>query len=595
MWNKLQKQIQRWRGVLIIAPSIAGLVIAGTQAGLFNILEWSIRDQFFRLRPAEAIDKRIVIVTIDEPDIKYAKQWPMSDRVMAQIIRNVKAQQPRAFGIDVYRDLPVEPGHQELTELFKSTPNVIGVEKASGNLIAPPPTLEKSGQVGANDLVLDADGKIRRGVIIIGKKDGTVTQGFGVQLALMYLEKEKLQLKVIDDKKKIYGLGKAVFVPLSGNEGEYSKADTGGYQVLLNYRGGLKSFPSISMRDVLENRIPDGLMRDRIVLLGAKAPSLNDNYQTPYSSTLISAGELTPGVVIHANIASQILSAALQGRPMLQAPLKPLNWLMIILWSACSATLGSLFVRRRWVWVGILLIGGIIITIGYIAFLSGWVIPVFTPLLAVVASGVVSMGATLWNNLRLSYEQLEKYAQTLEEKNEALRIAEENYRGIFENALEGIFQATPDGRYISVNPTMARIYGYSSPEEMIASVAEIGSQIYVNPNSPDEYHRLLEEQGSVKDIEYEVYRKDKSIIWVKESTLAVRDNGGKLLYYEGIVEDITQRKRQEEELKRQLQELRIEIDQQKRKKDVAEITQSDYFREIQAAAERLKFFDEDDF
>src|SRR5919199_1091465 len=513
MWKKLKEPIQKWGGVLIIAPSIAGLVIAGSMAGLFNLLEWSMRDQFFRLRPVEPIDKRIVIVTIDESDIHYVKQWPMSDRVMAQLIQNIKAQQPRAFAIDVYRDLPVEPGHQELTEVFKSTPNLLGIEKISGNPIAPPPTLAKLEQVGANDLVLDADGKIRRALVSIGKKDGTMQEGFGVKMALMYLEKEKLDLKIIDKEKEIYGLGKAVFVPLSGNQGEYTNADMGGYQILLNYRGGLKSFPTISMKDVLENRIPPGLMRDRLVFVGSKAPSLNDNYQTPHTSTLLSAGELTPGVAIHANLASQVLSAALEGRPMLRASVKPLNWLVILVWSGYSATLGSFYVRRRWVSVvGILIAGGIIITSGYIAFLSGWLIPVFTPLLAVFASGVLSFGATLWNNLRLSYQQLEQYAQTLEEKNEALRIAEENYRGIFENALEGIFQASPGGYYISVNPAMAHIYGYSSPEEMIASVTDMRTQICVDSNFPDEFHRLIEEQGNLKDIEFQVYRKDGSII-----------------------------------------------------------------------------------
>ena len=596
MWKNIQKQGQKWLGVIIITPTVAGLVIAGSHAGIFNLLEWSLRDQFFRLRPAESMDKRIVVVTIDEPDIKHVKKWPMSDRVMARLIGNIKGQQPRGIAIDVYRDLPVEPGHKELVEVFNSTPNLIGIEKASGNPIAPPPALAKLGQVGANDLLLDADGNIRRGLVITGKKDGSQIEGFGVKLALMYLEKEKpkLELSVIDEKKQIFGLGKAKFVPLTGNEGEYSKEDTGGYQILLNYRGGTKSFPTISMTNVLENRIPADLMRDRLVLLGAKAPSLNDNYQTPYSSTLKLAEELTPGVVIHANIASQILSSALQGRPMLQASVKPLNWLMIFFWSGWSAVLGSLYVSRRWISVvGIVLASGVIIILGYIAFLSGWLIPVFTPLLALVSAGVVSVGATLWNNLRQSYDQLEDYAQTLEEKNEALRIAEENYRSIFENALEGIFQASPDGRYISVNPTMANIYGYSSPDEMIASVTEIGTQIWVDPNCLDNLQRRFEEHGSLKDIELQVYRKDGSIIWVEENTRAVLDSNANLLYFEGIVQDITQRKRQEEELKRQLQDLRVEIDQQKRKQDVARITQSDYFKELQEAAENLRLFDDD--
>jgi PAS domain S-box-containing protein len=179
---------------------------------------------------------------------------------------------------------------------------------------------------------------------------------------------------------------------------------------------------------------------------------------------------------------------------------------------------------------------------------------------------------------------------------EALRIAEENYRSIFENALEGIFQSTPDGHYINVNPAMARIYGYDSPEDMINSITEIGTQIYVEPQGRDEFLRLMAEHGQLKNWEYRAYRKDGSIVWVEEDTRAVRDTTGKLLYYEGIIQEITQRKQEEEALKRQVEELQIEIDQQKRSREVAQITQTDYFQELQAAVENLRLnFDEDDF
>ncbi len=165
---------------------------------------------------------------------------------------------------------------------------------------------------------------------------------------------------------------------------------------------------------------------------------------------------------------------------------------------------------------------------------------------------------------------------------EALQIAEEKYRSIFENALEGIFQSSPDGRYISVNPAMARIYGYESPEQMMAEVTEISTQIYVDPDQREEFQNLMAEYDEVKHSVSQVYRQDGSIIWVKENTRAVRDRYGNVIYYEGIIEDVTQRKQEEEALKRQLQELRIEIDQQKRAREVAEITQADYFQDLQA-------------
>lgn len=175
---------------------------------------------------------------------------------------------------------------------------------------------------------------------------------------------------------------------------------------------------------------------------------------------------------------------------------------------------------------------------------------------------------------------------------EALRIAEEKYRGIFENALEGIFQSTPEGKYISINPAMAKIYGYASPEEAIEQIDNIGSQVYVDPQRRGEFQLCLQQNGEVKNWQEQIYRQDKSITWIEEDTRAVYDSQGNLLYYEGIVRDISDRKRQEEELKQQLQNLIVEIDQNKRQTDVAQITQSDYFQELQEEAESLRMNDD---
>jgi CHASE2 domain-containing sensor protein/serine phosphatase RsbU (regulator of sigma subunit) len=415
--SKIQQIFKKYQEILLVTLCIAGLTIAGSYAGIFRILEWATLDQFFFLRPQESRDRHIVIVTVDEPDINAVKQWPMPDAVMSQLIRNIKQQKPRGILLDIYRDLPVEPGHQELVETFKNTPNLIGIEKVVGNAIAPPPTLAKRGQVAANDLFLDRDGKIRRGVVLLPKKDGTPIQSLGVQAAIMYLEKDNIELEVINPEKLVYSLGQAKFVPLSKNDGEYTKFDLGGYQILINYRGGLEQFEHLSMTDVLENRIPADLMRDRLVFIGSKAPSLNDNYPTPFNSKFLSATELMPGVVIHANLTSQILSAALENRPMLRASAKPINGLLIVFWSAWGATFGALYIKRRWLTgTGWFMASIIIIASSYLVFLQGWLIPVFAPLIAITAATVASIGSVLWKNLMLSHRQLEDYAHNLEDK-----------------------------------------------------------------------------------------------------------------------------------------------------------------------------------
>jgi PAS domain S-box-containing protein len=135
------------------------------------------------------------------------------------------------------------------------------------------------------------------------------------------------------------------------------------------------------------------------------------------------------------------------------------------------------------------------------------------------------------------------------------RDAEEKYRSIFQYAVEGIFQTTPDGRYLTANPALARIYGYESPEALMAAVRDIGSQVYVDPDRRAEFMRRLEEDGTVSGFESRVYRKDGEVIWISETARAVRDAAGTLLAYEGMVEDITARKRAEEALQEKTNQL----------------------------------------
>ncbi|WP_448604143.1 PAS domain S-box protein [Thermoleptolyngbya sp.] len=133
-----------------------------------------------------------------------------------------------------------------------------------------------------------------------------------------------------------------------------------------------------------------------------------------------------------------------------------------------------------------------------------------------------------------------------------LRAAEEKYRSIFENAVTGIFQTTADGRYLSANPALARIYGYGSVEDLMEALQDIEHQLYVDPTRRQDFIDQMAAHGAVEDFESQVYRNDGAIIWISENAIAVRDDQGNLLYYEGTVEDVTQRKRSEEALKRQL-------------------------------------------
>jgi sigma-B regulation protein RsbU (phosphoserine phosphatase) len=157
------------------------------------------------------------------------------------------------------------------------------------------------------------------------------------------------------------------------------------------------------------------------------------------------------------------------------------------------------------------------------------------------------------------------YGETIE----ALRRAEQKYRSIFENATEGIFQTTPEGKYLSANPALARMYGYDSPGELLADLVDISRQLYVEPDRRWKFTLAMRNDGEIHDFESQIYRRDGTIIWISENAHAVHDElNGELLYYEGMVQDITRRKaaeearkQAEENLVRYAEELRVKNSQ----------------------------------
>ena len=142
-----------------------------------------------------------------------------------------------------------------------------------------------------------------------------------------------------------------------------------------------------------------------------------------------------------------------------------------------------------------------------------------------------------------------RYAIERHRMDRALLEAEEKYHSVFDHLVEGIFQTTPDGRYLMANAALARIYGYDSPEELMHEMTDIGKRLYVEEGRRDEFIRLMQERDVITGFESQVFRKDGTVIWISENCRAVRDAKGRLLYYEGTVEETTQRRQAEEKLR----------------------------------------------
>lgn len=406
MWDRVRNQLWQWRGVIIAAPSAGTLVLLLRFTGILQMLELAALDQMFLLRTIEPVDSRIVIVEVNESDIQELgkrRQWPLSDAVLAEIIGDLKAAKPSAIGIDFYRDLPLEPGHKSLVKVFTSTPNLIGIQKIAENIdsqaIAPPPTLKKLDQVGANDFPLDGDGKVRRSFIYLADpKSHEQIFGFAFKLAYLYLNNKDRQVPVGLTKDNLVKIGQVVFPPFHQDDGGYVRAEEQGYQVLLNYRSSLQHFLHVSLIDVLNKRLPSDLLRGKVVLIGATAESLKDLFYTPYSSTILKAPQRMAGITIHANFVSQLLSSGLDGRPLIKTWTKWGECLWIFGWSFIGATLRwkqkytgdsqqSILVLLLPI-ISISLGGCCLIAISYWAFIFGLWIPVVPSLMALIGSAL---------------------------------------------------------------------------------------------------------------------------------------------------------------------------------------------------------------
>lgn len=390
LWQSLRQR----RSILAIAPTVTVAVIALRAIGLLQAWEWAAYDQYMRLRPTEPIDNRIVIVGIDEYDLANIGQPIVPDGVYADLIEKLKSQSPSAIGLDIYRDLPVEPGHQRLVDIFQTTPNLVGIQKVVGDTnrdtVPPPPALAKLNQVSANDIITDADNTIRRGLLSTQTADGKTVYSLSLYLSLLYLDQQDIKPEMTGEDT--WQLGKTHFTPFDRNDGGYSRADARGYQQIVNYRGDRQTFDTVSLTDVLNNNVSSDWATNKIVLIGAVGESFQDTGYTPYSSTLLSLPKTMNGVEIHANLTSQIVSAAIDGRPLIQSWPESIEWLWILWWSSTGALLiwqtsqTGYRARALAIWqvstVSILFAISALLGIAYAAFLFGWWIPIVPPALA---------------------------------------------------------------------------------------------------------------------------------------------------------------------------------------------------------------------
>ena len=397
-----------WRGSLPGLMVIVGVMMARL-TGALQFLELVAFDRFLLLRPPEPMDERIVIVGITEEDIQRAKTYPIPDREIADLLKRLQAYKPIAIGLDIVRDMPVEPGHAELTSVFRSSKNAIGVEIAlpdrNGFIVAPPPAL-RSEQVGFADAVLDADGYQRRSLLGAHNPQQKYRFSFAIRLAESYLATRKIKLGDGIRDREAMRFGSIELTRVQPNSGGYVGADANGNQILLNVRSGKMPFRVLSLSQIKAGKVDPNWIRGKIVLIGIMSFSAKD-LASSGAIAGINPGRIY-GVEMQAHATSQIISAVLDGRPLIQVSGDDWETLWIAVWGLLGMSLGR-FLRSPWkILLGLLIASISPIAICYGLILLGWWVPIVPVLLVLVLNGAGLTAALFYRHeqeLRLRLEE----------------------------------------------------------------------------------------------------------------------------------------------------------------------------------------------
>ncbi len=381
---------------LAIAASVAACVLAAREQGLLEWLDLAAYDRLLALRPPPPeAGARVVVVAYTEQDIMSQRTYPLPDDTLAEVLERILAQDPRAVGVDFYRDVLIPPGSERLEALWRRDPRIVMVhllEDEGRHGIPPPAALVGSQQIGFSDVVLDPDDTVRRAVLFQDDEHGEY-QSLALRVATVWLGSEGVALGGDPGNAGWIRIGATPLPRLASDDGPYVGADDAGYQILIDFEGS-EPFRQVPMGEVLDGRVAPDAFRDKIVLVGATADSVTDLRRVPFG--------LWPGVFVHAHVASRLVHYGLGENA-------PIGWLdgkatttWILLWTVGGAALGL----RRYpvgIFSAALAVGLFAVTgAGLAALVEGLWVPVVTPATGwLLAAGAV----TAWISRRESADR----------------------------------------------------------------------------------------------------------------------------------------------------------------------------------------------
>jgi diguanylate cyclase (GGDEF)-like protein len=382
--NRLSQSIPFSGRSMLIATLVAATLVSGAKKiGVLQRFELFVFDSLVRLKGDEGHDSRVVIIGITEEDIQQYGH-PLSDQKVAQVLEIVQQHNPRVVGLDIYRKTIHPPGRQALERQLARN-NVIAITKVGttgvNDAVLPPDGVPWD-RVGFNDLGIDPDGVIRRGLLFVSTP-GKPYYSFALRSTLAYLPEQDAAFSY--DTRALYINGRPIY-RLSHRAGGYEKLDNAGFQTLLRFRSEEEPADQISIKNLLSGNYDPSQLEGKIVLLGSVAPSLKDEFYTPYSAVRDTNFTMS-GVVIHAQIISQLLDIA-EGRPA-QYHFLPVwgEFWWLLAWAALTSLLTWKIRSPGTLVVASFLLILSLFGIGLLSLAQLIWLPIFEPLLGIVVSG----------------------------------------------------------------------------------------------------------------------------------------------------------------------------------------------------------------